>query len=57
MSYLVGNPEDRFSHDGANTVICPKDADGMTNNEDPNQTTPFRDSLIWVCTACPDLPV
>ena len=29
----------------------PKDADRMTNGADPDQT------LIWVCTVCPDLSV
>ena len=35
-------------------VIRPKDADGMANSEDPDQT---RSSLIWVYTVCPDLSV
>ena len=34
----------------------PKDADGMANSADPDQTAP-RSSLIWVCTVCPDLSV
>ena len=27
-----------------------KDADGMANSVDPDQTVSFRSSLIWVCT-------
>ena len=38
-----------------------KDANGIANSEDPDQTAPlgdsFRSSLIWVCTVCPDLSV
>ena len=34
-------------------VLCPKDADGVANGEDPDQTAP----LIWVCTVCPDQSV
>ena len=33
-----------------------KDADGMANSVDPDQTAP-RSSLIWVYTVCLDLPV
>ena len=33
----------------------PKDADGIANSVDPDQTA--RSSLIWVCTVCPDLSV
>ena len=33
-----------------------KDADGMANSADPDQTAP-RSSLIWVCTICPGLSV
>ena len=32
----------------------PKDADGIANSEDPDQTAPLG-GLIWVCTVCPDL--
>ena len=32
----------------------PKDAEGIANSVDPDQT---RSSLIWVCTVCPDLSV
>ena len=32
----------------------PKDADGMANSVDPEQTS--RSSLIWVYTVCLDLP-
>ena len=32
----------------------PKDAEGIANSVDPDQTAP---SLIWVCTVCPDLSV
>ena len=32
----------------------PKDADGMANSVDPDQT---RSSLVWVYTVCPDLSV
>ena len=32
----------------------PKDAEGIANSVDPDQTAP-RSSLIWVCTICPDL--
>ena len=35
-------------------VMHPKDADGLANSVDPDQT---RSSLIWVCTVCPDLSV
>ena len=35
--------------------MCPKDADGMANSVDPDQTT--WSSLIWVYTVCLDLPV
>ena len=35
----------------------PKEADGMANSVDPDQTAPFRSSLIWVCTVCLDLSV
>ena len=35
----------------------PKDADGIANSVDPDQTAPrsslIRSSLIWVCTVCP----
>ena len=37
-------------------VMSPKDADGMANSVDPDQTAP-RSSLIWVCTICPGLSV
>ena len=35
-------------------VMHPKDAAGIANSVDPDQT---RSSLIWVCTVCPDLSV
>ena len=35
-------------------VMHPKDAEGIANSVDPDQTAP---SLIWVCTVCPDLSV
>ena len=48
-------------------VMSPRDADGMANSADPDQTAPpqcrpwsdcsSRSSLIWVCTVCPDLSV
>ena len=31
----------------------PKDAEGIANSTDPDQTAP----MIWVCTVCPDLSV
>ena len=37
-------------------VTRPKDADGMANSVDPDQTAP-RSSLIWICTVCSDLSV
>ena len=36
-------------------VMHPKDADGIANSVDPDQTA--RSSLIWVCTVCPGLSV
>ena len=36
MSDLVGNPEDRFSHDEAHIKICAKGADRMENSVDPD---------------------
>ena len=38
MSYLVGNPKDRFSCDEAHIVMCPKKADIMAKSVDNNQT-------------------
>ena len=44
-------------------VMHPKDAVGIANSVDPDQTAPrrsdcsSRSSLIWVCTVCPDLSV
>ena len=35
MSDLVGNPEDRFSHNEAQ--MPSKDADGIANSEDPDE--------------------
>ena len=32
----------------------PKDADGMAYSVDPDQTAPFWNSLIRVCTVCSD---
>ena len=37
-----------------NEVMCPMDADGMTNSLDPDQTAP-RSSLVWVFTVCLDI--
>ena len=37
-------------------VMHPKDAGGIANSVDPDQTAP-RSSLIWVFTVCPDLSV
>ena len=34
-----------------------KDADGMANSVDSDQTASFRSSLIWVYTVCSELPV
>ena len=34
----------------------PKDAEGITDRVDPDQTAPLG-ALIWVCTVCPDLSV
>ena len=34
----------------------PKDAEGIANSVDPDQTAPLG-GLIWVCTVCPDLSV
>ena len=57
MSDQVRNPEDRFSHDATQTnrpnlrVFRQKDANGIANNEDPDQKGP----LGVVCTVCPDL--
>ena len=51
-------------------VMHPKDAEGIANSVDPDQTAPLgavwsgsgsdcssRSSLIWVCTVCRDLSV
>ena len=38
-------------------VFCQKDANGIANSEDPDQTTPLGAVLIWVCTVCQDLSV
>ena len=36
----------------------PKDAEGIANSVDPDQTAPDQTApLIWVCTVCPDLSV
>ena len=35
-------------------VMHPKDAEGIANSIDPDQTAP-RSSLIWVCIVCPVL--
>ena len=35
----------------------PNDAGRIANTVDPDQTAPFRSSLIWVCTVCSDLSV
>ena len=37
-------------------VMGRKDADGIANSVDPDQTAP-RSSLSWVYTVCPNLPV
>ena len=37
-----------------NAVTSLKDADGMANSADPDQTAPLG-SLIWVYTDCSDL--
>ena len=34
------------------SVMCPKDADGMANSVDPDQS-----NLIWIYTVCPGLSV
>ena len=34
----------------------PKDAEGIANSVDPDQTAP-RSRLIWVCTVCPDMSI
>ena len=36
-------------------VFLRKDANGIANSVDPDQTSPRRSSLNWVCTVCPDL--
>ena len=39
-------------------VYHQKDASGIANSVDPDQTAPREEqSLIWVCTVCPDLSV
>ena len=45
-------------------VMHPKDAAGIANSVDPDQTAPqeqsdlgLKSSLIWVCTVCPSLSV
>ena len=40
MSDLVGNPEDRFSHNEAHNkrIMFQKDADGNASSEDADQT-------------------
>ena len=38
-------------------VFLIKDANGIANSEDPDQTALLRSILIWVCTVCPDLSV
>ena len=40
-----------------NAVTCLKDPYGMANCVDPDQTAPFRSSVIRVCTVCSDLSV
>ena len=40
-----------------NGVFRQKDANGIANSVDPDQTAPTRSSLIWVCTVCPDQSV
>ena len=37
-SYLVENPEDRFSHDESHIVMYLKDVDRKANSVDPDQT-------------------
>ena len=36
--------------------MCPKDAVGIASRADPNQTSPLS-SLIWVFSACSDIPI
>ena len=33
-------------------LVCQKVSGSMANSEDPDQTAPFRSSLIRVCTVC-----
>ena len=40
-SYWSKIPEDTFLRDVAHIVMCPKDADGMANSVDPDQTGPL----------------
>ena len=40
MSDLVGNPEDRFSHNEAQ-IIPPKDVDIIANSVDLDQSAPL----------------
>ena len=45
----------KFEQDGLHRrVMHSKDADGIANSVDPDQTA-LGSSLIWVCTVCPDL--
>ena len=54
MSYLVENPEDRFSRDEAHIILCPKDGDGMANSLN---LIKLRSSPIWVYTVFPGLSI
>ena len=38
-------------------VMDSKDSEGMANSIGPDQTAPFRNSLIRIATVCPDLSV
>ena len=37
MSDLVGNPEDRFSHNEAHVLMPLRDADGIASGEDQSE--------------------
>ena len=38
-------------------VLHQNNANGIANSEDPDQTAPLGEVLIWVSTVCPDLSV
>ena len=53
MNSLGPKRQRRLLSDWANDrVMCPKDAAGIANSVDPDQT-----ALVWVGTVCPDLSV